>query len=82
MQTSRCAGCLSCALNHGVAGVEVPWDLHQGLGRGRAPQGFAVTDKLVQPLRTTWDLADQPGLQHLAELLQVRLVEQVEEGGI
>ncbi len=47
----------------------------------RAPQGFAVTDQLVQTLCPTRDLADHPGLQHLAEFLQVGLVEQVEKGG-
>ena len=49
---------------------------------GGASQGFAVTDQLVQTLDTTWDLADHPGLQHLAEFLQVGLIEQVEKGGI
>ncbi len=49
---------------------------------GGASQGFAVTDQLVQTLGTTWDLADHPGLQHLAEFLQVGLVEQVEKGGV
>ena len=49
---------------------------------GGAPQGFAVADQLVQTLCPTWDLGDHPGLQHLAEFLQVGLVEQVEKGGI
>jgi hypothetical protein len=30
---SRWAGCLSCALNPGVAGVEVPGELGQSRGR-------------------------------------------------
>ena len=47
-----------------------------------ASQGFAVTDQLVQTLCPTWDLADHPDLQHLAEFLQVGLVEQVQEGGV
>jgi len=49
-----------------------------GLDRG-AFEGLAITDQLLQSRCTTWDLADQPGLEHLTELLQVRLVEQVEE---
>jgi hypothetical protein len=49
---------------------------------GGAPQGFPVADQLVQTLRPTWNLADHPGLQHLAEFLQVGLVEQVEKGGV
>jgi len=28
------------------------------------------------------DLADHPGLQHLAELLEIGLIEQIREGGI
>jgi hypothetical protein len=49
---------------------------------GGASQGFPVTDQLVQTLGSSWDLADHPGLQHLAEFLQVGLVEQVEKGGV
>ena len=52
-----------------------------GLQR-RAPQGLAVTHQLVKTLAPTWDLADHPGQQHLAECLQVGFVEQIEEGGI
>jgi len=37
---------------------------------------------LVQTLSPAWDLADHPGLEHLAEFLQVGLIEQVKEGGI
>ena len=48
----------------------------------RTAQRLAVTDQLIQSLRPVWDLADYPGLQHLAELLQVSLVEHIEEGGI
>ena len=43
--------------------------LHRG-----APQGLAVTHQLVQTLAPAWDLTDHPGLEHLAELLQVGLV--------
>jgi hypothetical protein len=49
---------------------------------GGASQHFPGTDQFVQPLGPTWDLADNPGPQHLAKLLQVRLIEQVEEGGV
>jgi len=52
-----------------------------GLDRG-AFEGLAITDQLIQSRCPTRDLADHPGLEHLAELLQVSLVEQVEEGGI
>lgn len=48
----------------------------------RAPQRLAVADQLVQTVGPAWDLAGHPGLEHLPELLQVGLVEQVEEGGI
>ena len=41
---------------------------------GRSPQGLAVTDQLVQTACPPWDLADHPGLEHLAEFLQVGLV--------
>ncbi len=44
-----------------------------------ALEGLAVTDQLIQSRCPAWDLADHPGLEHLAELLQVSLVEQVEE---
>jgi hypothetical protein len=46
----------------------------------RKPRGY--THQLVQTVLPTWDLANHPGLQHLAELLQVGLVKQVEEGGV
>lgn len=49
---------------------------------GGAPQGLAVTQQLVQILCPTWDLADHPGLHHLAEVQQVGLIEEVEERGI
>ena len=49
-----------------------------GLDRG-AFEGLAVTDQLIQSRCPAWDLADHPGLEHLAELLQVSLIEQVEE---
>lgn len=49
-----------------------------GLDRG-AFEGFSVTDQLIQSRCPAWDLTDHPGLEHLAELLQMRLVEQVEE---
>ena len=48
----------------------------------RTLQGLAVTDQVLQTCCATWDLADQPGLEHLSELLQVGLIEQVEEGRI
>ncbi|WP_221625463.1 hypothetical protein [Synechococcus sp. HK01-R] len=51
------------------------------LDRG-AFEGLAITDQLFQSRCPTWDLLDHPGLAHLAELLQVSLVEQVEERGI
>jgi hypothetical protein len=35
---------------------------------------LAVADQLVQTTFPTWDLADHPGLQHLAKLLQLGLV--------
>ena len=44
-----------------------------------ALEGLAVTDQLLQSRCPAWDLADHPGLEHLAELLQVSLVEQVQE---
>jgi len=53
------------------------WGLDPG-----AFEGLAITGQLIQSRCPTGDLADHPGLQHLAELLQVSLVEQVEEGGI
>ena len=49
-----------------------------GLDRG-AFEGLAITDQLIQSRCPAWDLADHPGLEHLAELLEMRLVEQVEE---
>ena len=49
-----------------------------GLDRG-ALEGLAITDQLIQSRCTTWDLADHPGLEYLAELLEMRLIEQVEE---
>ena len=49
-----------------------------GLDRG-ALEGLAITDQLIQSRCTTWDLADHPGLKYLPELLQMRLVEQVQE---
>ena len=49
---------------------------------GGALRGFPVTDLLVQTLSPTWDVAGHSGLQHLAKLLQVRLIEQVEVGGV
>jgi hypothetical protein len=52
-----------------------------GLDRG-AFEGLAITDQLIQSRCPAWDLADHPGLEHLAELLQVSLVEEVGEGGI
>jgi len=51
------------------------------LNRG-AFEGLAVTDQLIESRCSAWDLADHPGLEHLAELLEMRLVEQIEEGGI
>ena len=48
------------------------------LDRG-AFEGLAVTDQLIQSRCPAWDLADHPGLEHLAERLQVGLVEEVEE---
>ena len=44
-----------------------------------ALEGLAVTDQLTQSRCPAWDLADHPGLQHLAELLEMGLVEQIEE---
>ena len=49
-----------------------------GLDRG-AFEGLAITDQLVQSRCPAWDLADHPGLEHLAELLEMRLVEEVQE---
>ena len=49
-----------------------------GLDRG-AFESLAITDQLIQSRCPTWDLADHPGLQHLAELLELRLVEEIEE---
>jgi hypothetical protein len=48
------------------------------LDRG-AFEGLAVTDQLLQSRCPTWDLADHPGLEHLAELLEMRLLEEVQE---
>jgi len=48
------------------------------LDRG-AFEGLAITDQLIESRCPAWDLADHPGLEHLAELLEMRLVEQVEE---
>jgi hypothetical protein len=48
----------------------------------RPPQGPAVAHQLLQTLCTVWDLVNHPGLEHLAEYLQVGLVQQVEQGGI
>ncbi len=48
------------------------------LDRG-AFEGLAITDQLIQSRCPTWDLADHPGLEHLAELLEMRLVEEVQE---
>jgi len=52
-----------------------------GLDRG-AFECLAITDQLIESRCTTRDLDVHPGLEHLAELLQVSFVEQVEEGGI
>jgi len=49
-----------------------------GLDRG-AFEGLAVTDQLIQSRSPAWDLTDHPGLEHLAELLEMHLVEEVEE---
>ena len=48
----------------------------------RAAQRLAIAHQLVQTLSSARDLADHPGLEHLAEFLQVGLIEQVKEGGI
>lgn len=48
-----------------------------GLERG-AFDGLAITDQLIQSRFPSWDLAIHPSLEHLTELLQVDLVEQVE----
>ena len=48
----------------------------------RTLQCFAVAHQLIQTLRPAGDLTDYPGLKDLAELLEVRLVEQIEKGGI
>ncbi len=46
----------------------------------RKPKGY--THQLVETDGAAWDLADHPGLQHLPELLQMGLIEQVEKGCI
>ena len=51
------------------------------LDRGAA-QGLPITNKLLQTLCPTRDLADHPGLQHLAKSLEMGLIEQIKEGGI
>lgn len=38
--------------------------------------------KLIQTVYLAWDLTDHPGLEHSAELLQVDLFEQLEDGGV
>ncbi len=50
----------------------------RGLDRG-AFEGLAITDQLIQSRCPTRHLADHPGLEQLAELLEMRLVGQVEE---
>jgi len=47
------------------------------LGR-RAEQDLAVADPLLQTLCAARDLADHPGLQHLAELLELGHIEKME----
>ena len=42
----------------------------------------AYTHQMVETVLPAWDLADHPGLECLAELLEVGLIEQVQEGGI
>jgi len=49
-----------------------------GLDRG-AFESLAITDQLILSRCPTWDLADHPGLEYLAELLELRLVEEIEE---
>ena len=49
-----------------------------GLDRG-AFEGLAITDQLIQIRCPAWDLAAHPGLEHLAELLEMRLVEEIQE---
>jgi hypothetical protein len=46
----------------------------------RKPKGY--THQLVETVLPTRDLADHPGLEHLAELPEVSLIEQVQGGGI
>ena len=49
-----------------------------GHDRG-AFEGLAITDHLLESHCSAWDLADHPSLQHFVELLEMRLVEEVEE---
>lgn len=47
----------------------------------RTNESAATAHQLVQPVRATWNLDDQPGLQNLEEIVQMGSAEQVEEGG-
>jgi hypothetical protein len=50
--------------------------------RGRAPQGFAVTDQLIKVLVLISDLGDHPLPEQLEERLELHPLKQVEEGGV
>ena len=50
--------------------------------RGRAPQGFAVTDQLIKILVLISDLGDHPLPEQLEERLELHPLKQVEEGGV
>lgn len=49
--------------------------------RGRAPKGFAITDKLIKILVLDSDLGDHPLPEHPEELLKLHPLKQVEESG-
>jgi type I restriction enzyme R subunit len=49
--------------------------------RGRAPKGFAITDKLIKIFVLDSDLGDHPLPEHPEELLKLHPLKQVEESG-
>ncbi len=56
---------------------------HCAIGlRGRAPQRFTVTDKLIKILVLIGDLGNHPLPEQPEELLELHSLKQVEEGGI
>ena len=50
--------------------------------RGRAPQGFAITDQLLEILVLNSDLNQHPLPEQPKELLQFHPLKQIEKGGI